>query len=161
MLEDILERTQTVPRTVDEVFEFFIRPQNLELITPPWLRFEILAAPERLEQGSVLRYRLRLLGLPVLWDTEIAVWKPPRTFADLQTSGPYRLWEHTHRFTPLSGGTEVYDHVRYRVPGGPLAPVVQRLFVAPRLDEIFDYRRERLAEIFRGGSSSSNVVRSA
>jgi ligand-binding SRPBCC domain-containing protein len=159
--EYVLERIQTIPRPVEEVFDFFSRPQNLELITPPWLGFVILEAPEQLERGARLRYRLRLLGVPVLWDTEIDVWKPPRTFVDVQTAGPYRFWEHSHRFTSVPGGTEVYDHVRYRVPGGPLAPLAQRAFVGPRLDAIFDYRRERLAEIFSGGSSTSKAARSA
>jgi ligand-binding SRPBCC domain-containing protein len=70
-----------------------------------------------------------------------------RSFGDEQISGPYPLWEHTHRFSPVDDGTEIYDHVRYRVPGGLLAPVVQRPFVGRWLDEIFDYRAERLREI--------------
>ncbi len=47
----------------------------------------------------------------------------------------------------MDGGTEIYDHVRYRVPGGMLAPLVQRPFVGRWLDEIFDYRAARLEEI--------------
>ena len=155
-----LERTQVVPREIEDVFDFFAKPGNLEAITPPWLRFRIRDAPVRLESGSRLRYRLRLFGWPVRWLTEITAWKPPRSFTDVQRAGPYPLWEHTHRFSRVPGGTEIYDHVRYRVPGGPLAPFVQRLFVGRWLDEIFDYRRERLAELLppdtlRGGSSSS------
>jgi ligand-binding SRPBCC domain-containing protein len=139
---------QLIPRPLEEVFDFFAEARNLALITPPWLGFEILEAPERIEEGARLRYRIRLLGVPVFWHTEIvSAWKPPRTFTDVQTAGPYPLWEHTHRFTPVVGGTEVYDHIRYRVPGGLLAPLVQRLFVGPRLEAIFDYRRERLAEL--------------
>ncbi len=156
-----LEQTQILPRPPDEVFAFFSDAWNLEAITPRWLRFRIVEAPDRLERGSLLRYRLRLFGVPVGWRTEIAAWTPPRGFTDVQLSGPYPVWEHTHRFSPVAGGTEVYDHVRYRVPGGPLAPLVQRLLVARWLDEIFDYRRERLAELLgdgtaRGGTSSSN-----
>jgi ligand-binding SRPBCC domain-containing protein len=159
--EFTLERTQVVPRGVEEVFSFFGDPRNLEAVTPPWLRFRIVMAPERLGAGSRLRYRLRIFGVRVRWLTEITVWRPPRTFTDRQRAGPYPLWEHTHRFTPVSVGTEVYDHVRYRVPGGPVAPLVQRLFVGRWLDEIFDYRRERLAALLssaalRGGTSSSN-----
>ncbi len=80
-------------------------------------------------------------------ETEIADWRPPRTFTDVQLSGPYVLWEHTHRFARVAGGTEMHDHVRYRVPGGPLAPVVQRLAVGRWLDRIFDYRADRLHEL--------------
>jgi len=136
-----------VPRTVDETFAFFSSPANLEALTPGWLRFRIVSAPAQLEAGSRLRYRLRLFGVPIRWLTEITAWHPPRAFTDLQLAGPYPLWEHSHRFTAVEGGTEVYDVVRYRVPGGALAPLVNRLFVARWLDEIFDYRRDRLAEL--------------
>ena len=78
---------------------------------------------------------------------EIVRWQPPRTFVDRQLAGPYRLWVHTHRFDAVDGGTEVYDHVRYRVPGGPLAPLAQRLLVSAWLEAIFDYRAERLDEL--------------
>jgi ligand-binding SRPBCC domain-containing protein len=139
-----LERTQTFPRTPDEVFSFFASPANLEAITPPWLAFRIVEAPAELERGSLLRYRLKLFGVPVLWRTEIAEWLPPRSFVDRQLSGPYRLWEHAHRFTRVPGGTEVYDHVRYRIPFGPIGIAARRLFVAGWLVEIFDYRARRL-----------------
>ena len=139
-----LERTQLVQRGLDETFAFFADPRNLEAITPPWLHFRILEAPDRLERGSFLRYRLRLYGIPVRWLTEIESWQPPRGFSDRQLRGPYLLWLHSHRFAPVAAGTEIYDNVRYRVPGGPLAPtrLVRRL-----VDEIFDYRAARLREL--------------
>jgi ligand-binding SRPBCC domain-containing protein len=139
-----LVRTQVVPISPEEVFAFFAEPRNLEEITPPWLRFRILEAPAELRRGSFLRYRLRLYGIPVGWRTEISEWRPPRSFTDTQTAGPYRLWVHVHRFEPVAGGTEILDSVRYRVPGGRL---VDRLFVARSLDEIFAFRAERLAEL--------------
>ncbi len=142
-----LERAQVLACSPDEVFAFFADPWNLEAITPGWLRFRIVDTPARLERGSLLRYRLRLFGVPIRWRTEITEWAPPRAFTDVQRSGPYPLWVHTHRFAPVAGGTEVYDHVRYRVPGGPLAPLVQRMLVRRWLDEIFDYRAERLREL--------------
>lgn len=139
-----LERTQVVPRSLEQTFAFFADPWNLEAITPPWLHFRILAAPQQLEGGSLLRYRLSLFHVPVRWLTEIDEWRPPRTFTDVQLNGPYRLWEHTHRFTPVPGGTEMLDHVRYRVPGGLIGSLVQQLAVGGWLDEIFDYRAARL-----------------
>ena len=142
-----LERTQVLPRPVDDVFAFFSDPENLQAITPDWLRFRIVEAPKRLEAGSQLRYRLRLFGAPVSWRTEIVRWAPPHGFTDVQLSGPYRLWEHEHRFQPVPGGTEVYDHVRYRIPLGPIGELARRLFVARWLDEIFDHRAERLREL--------------
>ena len=137
----VLERTQVVPVSPAEAFAFFADPHNLEAITPDWLRFRILEAPERLERGSRLRYRLRLGPVPIHWLTEIEDWRPPRGFTDVQLRGPYRLWVHTHRVTPVAGGTELYDHVRYRLAGEPLASLLRPLTVERWLDEIFDYRR--------------------
>ncbi len=145
--EYALERTQRVSRPLAETFAFFADPCNLEAITPPWLRFRIVRAPAHIERGSLIAYRLRLFVVPISWRTEISEWKPPRSFTDVQLAGPYPLWEHTHRFTPVGGCTELFDHVRYRLPGGPLAPLVQRLAVRRWLDEIFEYRRERLNEL--------------
>ena len=147
MREYELERTHVLPRPPAEVFAFFSDARNLEAITPAWLHFRIVEAPERLERGSLLRYRLRLFGMPVPWRTAITTWDPPRAFTDVQLSGPYRLWEHTHRFSPTPRGTEIYDHVRYSIPGGPLASLVQHAFVARRLDEIFDYRADRVSTL--------------
>jgi ligand-binding SRPBCC domain-containing protein len=140
-----LERTQVVPRTLAETFAFFADPWNLEAITPRWLRFRILEAPERLGRGARLRYRLRLFGVPIGWRTEITEWLPPRTFTDTQVAGPYALWVHAHRFASVPGGTEIHDHVRYRIPGGPLAVLPQRLLVRAWLEEIFDFRAVELA----------------
>ena len=155
-MEHAFERRQTVAAGIEDAFAFFADPANLEAITPPWLGFRILGAPARLERGSHLRYRLRLFRWPVRWHTEIVEWRPPRSFTDVQRSGPYPLWEHTHRLVPVPGGTEVYDHVLYRVPGGPLAALVKRGFVGPRLEEIFDYRAGRLAELL--GRSDDSLI---
>ena len=142
-----LERTQVVPVPIDEAFAFFAEARNLEAITPPWLRFRIVAAPARLARGAHLTYRLRLFGVPIRWRTEIVAWQPPHGFTDLQRSGPYPLWEHTHRLTSVDGGTEIYDHVAYRVPLEPLASLVAPLTVARWLDAIFDHRAARVAAI--------------
>lgn len=85
-------------------------------------------------------YRLRLFGVPVRWRTEIVDWRPPRGFTDVQRSGQHRRWEHTHRLAEVDGGTEIYDHVVYRLPCEPLAGVVAPVTVRPWLTAIFDYR---------------------
>lgn len=148
MSERSLERTQVVAAPLEQAWAFYASPRNLQAITPPWLRFTIDEAPNELRAGSFLRYRLRLFGVPIRWLTEITSWQPPRSFVDVQRRGPYLLWEHTHRLTPVEGGTEIHDHVRYRVPGGPLAePVVKRLLAA-----IFDYRAARTSELLSSTS---------
>lgn len=147
-----IERRTRVERPRSEVFEFFADAGNLEELTPPWLRFEV-ATPRPIEMaaGRTIDYRLRVRGVPVRWRSVISVWEPPGRFVDEQVRGPYRRWHHEHRFEDRDGGTEVIDVVDYAVPGGPgLERLVHRLFVGPDVRRIFDYRQERLEEIFGG-----------
>ena len=142
----VLERTQVVPVPIGEAWDFFCDARNLEAITPRWLRFRVLDAPDELGRGAFLRYRLRLFGWPIEWLTVIDDWRPPRSFTDVQLSGPYPLWEHTHRLVAVPGGTEIHDHVRYRVPGGRIANLV----VSRLLRAIFDLRAARTNALLAG-----------
>ena len=145
----VLERSQVVPVDLDQAFAFFADPWNLEEITPPWLRFRVVSAPRELSRGSLLVYRLRLFGIPVRWRTEIVEWQPPGGFTDVQTAGPYRRWEHTHRLCPVAAGTEIHDRVVYRLPFEPLAGLVAPATVSRWLKTIFDYRARAIGARFR------------
>ena len=146
-----LTRSASVARPLPEVFEFFADAQNLGVITPPWLSFKIVDAPETMCEGALIEYRLRLHGVSVGWTSEITDWQPPHSFTDVQRRGPYASWEHTHRFSSQGPDTEIFDHVLYRPPGGPLGPLVRAAFVRRQLDELFDYRSAKIAEIFSAG----------
>ncbi|MDX1661178.1 MAG: SRPBCC family protein [Gemmatimonadota bacterium] len=131
---------------LDEVFDFFSRAENLQILTPPWLDFRV-ETPTPLEMGEDARidYRLKVRGIPIRWRSRIVAWDPPRRFADLQETGPYRLWHHVHEFEPVDDGTLCRDRVTYAVPGGA---IVHRLFVRRDVRTIFDYRHRALAGRF-------------
>ncbi|MDA1315531.1 MAG: SRPBCC family protein [Acidobacteria bacterium] len=135
-----------LPRPLDEVFAFFADAHNLEILTPPWLRFEVLTPrPIDLSKGVKIDYRLRVHGLPIRWQSEITAWEPPRRFVDEQLRGPYRIWRHEHHFREERSGTVAEDHIVYAVPGGAL---INRLFVARDVEKIFAFRSEKLRELF-------------
>jgi ligand-binding SRPBCC domain-containing protein len=140
-----LRKTQWIARPPEEVFAFFANANNLERLTPPWLRFRILDGGVEMHQGTFINYRLHLHGIPLRWQSEILEWEPPRRFVDIQRRGPYRLWIHEHRFEPHDGGTLVHDTIQYAAPGGP---VIHKLLIARDLDSIFSYRKARLEEYF-------------
>ncbi|WP_396623687.1 SRPBCC family protein [Luteitalea sp.] len=137
-----LSTTAWLPQSVDEVFPFFGDAHNLDILTPPWLSFEILTPrPIPMHAGTLIDYRIKLRGIPMRWRTRISLWEPNRRFVDEQLRGPYLEWIHTHTFEPLDGGTLMKDTVRYRVPGGGL---VNRFFVQRDVERIFTYRLEAL-----------------
>ena len=61
MTEHSLERTQIVPVPLEQAFAFFADARNLERITPPWLRFRIVEAPQELSVGALV-WRLVVRG---------------------------------------------------------------------------------------------------
>ena len=149
MTVHVLERSQHVPRPRPEVFAFFADAHNLERITPPTLHFRILTpAPIALGQGTIIDYRLSLLGVPFGWRTLIEAYQPCHRFVDLQLRGPYRLWRHTHSFEDAAGGTLMRDRVEYQLPLGPLGALAHAALVRRQLRQIFDHRRRAIAAIF-------------
>ena len=141
-----LEREQVLPLAPAEAFEFFADAFNLEAITPPWLHFALeTPAPIEMGPGTLIRYRLRLHGLPIRWLTRIEAWEPGRRFEDVQVRGPYRLWHHSHTFEPHEGGTLMRDRVSYALPLGPLGHAAHALLVRRDLQRIFDYRAGAVA----------------
>ena len=145
----VLEREQIVPLPRATSFAFFGDAFNLELITPPFLRFRVLTKPPvEMRQGALLEYHLSLFGVPFRWRTLIESWSPDESFVDRQLEGPYTLWHHTHTFEELAPErTRMRDRVLYQIPFGVFGAIAQALFVRRVLKKIFDYRAEVIARL--------------
>ncbi|NCP02575.1 MAG: SRPBCC family protein [Deltaproteobacteria bacterium] len=146
-----LEREIILPARVETVWDFLATPRNLDRLTPPELSFEILGrVPREMHNGLLICYRI---GIPFFgrwtWLTEIKHIVPGRSFVDEQRLGPYRFWYHSHRIEPLDDGrTRMRDQVDYCLPLGPLGELMHALLVKKMLQHIFDFRAEKLQEIF-------------
>lgn len=146
-----IERTQQLPITISEAWEFFSSAENLSRITPPWMKFEVTGElPERMYPGMVATYRLQpVLGITLSWVTEITHMEENKYFIDEQRHGPYRFWHHQHHFKELENGVEMTDIVHYALPYAMVGRVAHRLNIGKKLDEIFRYRHQRVEELFK------------
>ncbi len=146
-----LSFAQQVARPLPEVFDFFSRAENLEVLTPPWLNFKILdVKPQPVQQGTLIHYSLRIHGIPVRWTSEIIEWEPPHRFVDLQLSGPYKLWRHEHRFEKCQGGTLISDIINLALPLGFLGRLAYTIKVESDVTEIFAFREKTIRSLFDG-----------
>jgi ligand-binding SRPBCC domain-containing protein len=145
----ILKRVQILPMSLDEAWEFFSNPANLNSITPAYMKFKILTnSGKRMYPGQIITYTVRpVLGIPLFWMTEITHVKEKEYFIDEQRRGPYAFWHHTHLFKSVPGGVEMTDIVHYRLPFGILGRLFHRLFVQKQLNSIFDYRYSTLKSL--------------
>ena len=144
-------REQFVPGEPARIWEFFAAPHNLDTITPPRMKFEIVGAvAPRMYPGQTIEYRIGILpGITTRWLTEITHVREGEYFVDEQRMGPYRVWHHEHRFEPVPGGVRMTDHVVYDVGWGPAGWLADRLWVQRQVETIFDFRARKIAEIFR------------
>ena len=139
---------QWVPLPVADVFPFFSAAQNLERLTPEFLRFRMLRAPaEPLRAGAIIDYRLSLHHVPVWWRTQIRDWDPPRGFVDVQVRGPFRQWHHHHEFVSSESGTLILDTVEFDVYCRSLRATPLLSWIDSDLRRIFSYRRDRSAAL--------------
>ena len=150
------ERTQEVAAPLEEVWDFFSNPENLALITPPWLGFRVIyGGGRKIYEGMLIKYRVSpFLGIPVTWVTEITKVEELSRFVDVQRTGPYSHWRHEHTFTQKNGSVEVKDVVSYTLPLGPLGSLVHALDTKKRLDRIFEFRRSYVEKRFGAPSAA-------
>jgi ligand-binding SRPBCC domain-containing protein len=130
-----------LPLAREDAFAFFSDAANLQSITPPELRFRIITPlPIPMREGARIVYGLRLLGIPLRWESRIRRWQPPSGFVDEQVRGPYRLWGHTHDFRDEGDETIIEDVVLYGLPLWPLGEIAHPV-VRIQLGRIFRFRQ--------------------
>ena len=151
-----LETRQLIRTSMDEAWEFFSNPENLSRITPPEMGFSILnKSGDSIYPGMIISYRVKpALGIPLTWVTEITHVKDRSYFVDEQRIGPYRLWHHQHHFRETDQGIEIHDRVNYAPPAGVLGSIMNSLFIRKKLENIFQYRKLKVDEIFGQGPGS-------
>lgn len=155
-----------VPR--EYAFAWHEHPTALECLIPPWEPTRVLNREGGIDQGRVelvsglgpIRFRLR---------AQHSAFERNRLFHDSMTGGPFRSWEHDHRFESsipgdatgnpptaargLTSGidgtmnvpaeaTLLTDEIRYRLKGGRLAELVLGGMVRRRISRMFQYRHE-------------------
>jgi len=147
----MFKRTQFIPVTLEEAWDFFSHPKNLAVMTPAYLnlKFTNELYGNEMYSGQVMTYNVRpILGIPMFWMTEITHVVPKKFFVDEQRFGPYSLWHHQHHFKEVDGGVEMTDLIHYKAPLGFLGDIANSLFIGKQLEGIFAFRKKKVEELF-------------
>lgn len=96
-----------------------------------------------------------LFKIPIRWQTEIVKVDEPYSFTDRQLKGPYKLWEHTHRFFEKENGILMKDQVKYQLPCGIVGELTHSILVRDKIENIFVYRKQILNQIFNAHGNSN------
>ena len=145
------KRQQCFKNSVDELWDFISSPQNLKVITPDYMGFEVTSKdlPDKMYEGMLITYKVSpLLGIKTTWVSEITHIKDKQYFVDEQRVGPYNIWHHQHFLEETPNGTLMKDIISYKPPMGILGNVANALVIKQKLKEIFDYRTKVLNRLF-------------
>lgn len=146
-----IKTVQKIPISLEQAWDFFSSPANLQAITPAKMGFKTISKHhgEKMYAGQIIEYKVNpLLGIPIYWMTEITYVEDKKYFIDEQRFGPYDMWHHQHHFKAIEGGVEMTDIVHYKNPLWVLGELANILFVKNQIKEIFNYRFVKVEELF-------------
>lgn len=146
-----LKKEIVLPISLSKAWEFFSRPENLNLITPSYMNFRIQnQVPDEMYEGLLIIYKVSpLFNIPLTWITKITEIKYQSYFIDEQIKGPYKIWHHEHHFKELGENKILMtDLLYYDVGYSFIGNMIEKLIVKKKVESIFEYREKKLKEIF-------------
>ena len=155
-----LKSKQYLPISKSEAWEFLSDPTNLKVITPDHMGFDILdGADRKMFPGQIIQYNVKPFpGFSTKWVTEITHVQEGSYFVDEQRFGPYSLWHHKHFIKEVKGGIEMEDVIDYKIPFGLLGQMVHPFLVKKQLQQIFNYREQKLTSLFGNMVGMENTI---
>ena len=155
-----LRSKQYLPIRTEKAWSFLSDPANLKVITPDHMGFDILSGADRkMFPGQIIQYKVKPFpGYTTKWVTEITHVKEGSYFVDEQRFGPYDLWHHKHFIKEFNGGVEMEDVIDYKLPFGILGQLVHPFLVKKQLQQIFNYREQKLNLLFGSIEGMENTI---
>lgn len=137
----IFDHHFTVNAPLKRVAAFHRSTDILPRLTPPPLIMQVHRF-EPLAEGSTADFTLWFGPIPIHWVAVHTEVNFPYSFLDTQQEGPLKVWQHTHRFTPIGDMlTRVSDHIEYEHYPGPKGMLSRLLFPKAGLLALFKYRK--------------------
>jgi hypothetical protein len=146
---EVLQKELRLPVSVEKAYAWHERLGALDRLLPPWEAIEVTERGDGVQNGSRVVLTHRWGPLRFRWVAEHCDCERGHRFRDVQRSGPFRHWDHTHCFEPDGEGSVLRDAVEYEVPGGSLGALLGGRYVRRKLDCMFAHRHRTLAEDLR------------
>lgn len=147
-----LESKQILKGSIEAIWDFFSRPENLNKITPDDLKFKITTPnlPEKTYAGQIISYEIEIFPMVKnYWVTEISQVVDRQLFVDEQRFGPYAMWHHEHHFVQQAPNEILMiDRISYKLPFGLIGRWIAGGLIEKKLKKIFTYRFETCEQLF-------------
>jgi len=147
----------------EEVFAWHERPGAFERLQPPWESVQVIQRTGGIRDGDRVILQTRVGPVAVRWVIEHRDYQAGRQFRDVQITGPFSRWEHTHLVEADGAGAWLEDRIEYALPLGALGRELAGTAIRRRLSRMFAYRHRVTADDLAGRGAgrkepSMNVV---
>lgn len=105
--------------------------------------------------GEQVTWEARHLGIRHRLAVQIVEFDRPHHFRDCQVRGPFRRFDHVHRFKACGDRTIMIDEIEFAAPGGPIGRIVDRLVLDGLLRRLIVVRGDAIRD------EAERVTRSA
>ena len=143
MKTELFIRRSRISASAAQVYAWHALPEALELLTPPGEAVTVVERTGGIEYGARVVLQFGRWPFRRRWIAEHREFEVGRFFSDIQVSGPFAYWKHTHSFEP-DGPCACFleDRVEYAVPFGAVGRLVAGWYVRRKLAKLFEYRHE-------------------
>ncbi len=102
-MPSIFRARTPVAASAETLFDFHSDPHNLTKVMPPTLTLVSLQTEGPAQEGRLIELHCRDWGvIPLRWLCRWKTVQRPHLLVDEIVKGPFALFEHQHRFEPLS-----------------------------------------------------------
>lgn len=146
MSPSLFKYQSDVPLDAEVLFAWHLHPAALRRLSPPWQPVHILHQ-EPLKEGAKLVLKTPIPNTPfwTKWTARHLEVHPPDGFTDIQEAGPFKIWQHEHRFIAHEQGTRMEDSLRYQMPFPSLLHPIFGRKLHRQFEQSFAYRHAVLA----------------
>lgn len=144
---NIFTKISVIECSVEELFNFHLDVKNLEVITPPSMKVELLNKITTPKVGDILKLRSTKGFLSNIWEVEVKELVHPNLLLDEAIKSPFKSFRHSHIFLDLGNGfSELKDMVEYELPFGFFGNLFDFL-VRAEFDKMFQHRHSQTTRI--------------
>lgn len=125
-----------MPVSAEQLFAWHENPCAFERLTPPWNQIKVIRKDQGLKPGSEIHFRTYLGPIPITWKARHSVYIQGKEFCDIQVSGPFAKWVHSHRVIPKNNKKSfLEDELEYKLHLG-----LGKGFAKEAIKQLFHYR---------------------
>ncbi len=140
------EKISTINCKIEDLFNFHLDMKNLENITPPNTKVDLVNKDFVPHEGGILKIKTVKNFIPTTWEVKIDKIQEPNLLVDIALKSPFKYWKHSHVFTQKGNICELKDVVEYELPFGAIGNFFD-FFIQKELRDMFDYRHKVTKEI--------------